>query len=137
MCHPADGYNTGVNMIIEIGPHSALAGPVKQIRKACGPSATKIPYAPALVRKRDAVEIAQVLASALFLKGATLNLGVVNLPRPNKPPALLDDMPRDPWNHHTRYWHESRIIKTQRNRITPLNDILGIMACYSNDLEPI
>jgi NADPH:quinone reductase-like Zn-dependent oxidoreductase/malonyl CoA-acyl carrier protein transacylase len=136
MCAPAHGFKTGVNMIVEIGPHSALAGPVKQILKSCGPNAMKIPYAPALVRKRDAVETALELAGALFVKGATLDLGAVNFPRPRKPPTLLVDMPRYPWNHQTKYWHESRLIQKQRNRSTPRNDILGALANYSNDLEP-
>lgn len=96
----------------------------------------KIPYASALVRKKDAVESALELAGALFVKGANLNLGAVNFPRPRKPPALLVDMPRYPWNHQTKYWHESRLIQKQRNRDTPRNDILGTLANYSNDLEP-
>jgi NADPH:quinone reductase-like Zn-dependent oxidoreductase/malonyl CoA-acyl carrier protein transacylase len=137
MCEPIDGHKTGVNMIVEIGPHSALAGPVKQILKACGSNATKIPYASALIRKRDAVETAQELASALFMKGATLKLGAINLSRPSKPPTMLVDMPRYPWNHQTRYWHESRMAQKHRNRAVPRNDILGTMAKYSNDMEPI
>lgn len=134
MCGPTGDYKTGVNMIVEIGPHSALAGPVKQILKAC---AMKIPYASALVRKRDAVETAQELASALFVKGATLNLGAINLQGSTKLPTLLVDMPRYPWNHQNRYWHESRMTQKHRNRTTQRNDILGTLANYSNDLEPI
>jgi NADPH:quinone reductase-like Zn-dependent oxidoreductase/malonyl CoA-acyl carrier protein transacylase len=136
MCEPVDGNKTGVNMIIEIGPHSALAGPVKQIFKACGPQTMKIPYASALIRKRDAVETALELASTLFIKGATLNLGAINLPTPTKSPMLLIDIPRYPWNHQTRYWHENRFTKTHKNRTTPRNDLLGTLANYSNDLEP-
>jgi acyl transferase domain-containing protein len=136
MREPADGHKTGVNMIIEIGPHSALAGPVKQVLKACGPQAMKIPYASALIRKKDAVETAIELASTLFLKGATLNLGAINLPNPTKPPTLLVDIPHYPWNHQTRYWHENRLSKMHKNRIIPRNDLLGTLANYSNDLEP-
>jgi malonyl CoA-acyl carrier protein transacylase len=136
MCAPADGHKTGVNMIVEIGPHSALAGPVKQILKACGADATKIPYASALIRKREAVETALELASALFVKGATLDLGAINLPIPGMQPTLLVDMPRYPWNHQTRYWHEPRLMQKHKNRIAPRNDLLGTLANYSNDLEP-
>ncbi|PVH85769.1 BcPKS8, polyketide synthase [Cadophora sp. DSE1049] len=136
MCRPVGGYKTGVDMIIEIGPHSALAGPVKQILKANGPNTMAIPYASALIRKKDAVESAMDLAATLFVKGATLNLGAVNFPRPRKAPLLLVDMPRYPWNHHTKYWHESRISQKHRNRSAPRNDILGTLANYSNDLEP-
>ena len=104
MCEPVENFKTGVNMLIELGPSSALGGPVKQILKACGANAMKIPYASALVRKRDAVETALELASTLFVRGAALNLGAINLPRNGKQPTLLVDMPRYPWNHQTKYW---------------------------------
>ncbi|KAK0126530.1 hypothetical protein ONS95_008126 [Cadophora gregata] len=136
MCKPVDGYKTGVDIIVEIGPHSALAGPVKQILKANGANTMAILYASALIRKKDAVESAMDLAATLFVKGATLNLGAVNFPRPRKAPLLLVDMPRYPWNHQTKYWHESRISQKHRNRSAPRNDTLGTLANYSNDLEP-
>ena len=136
MCAATDCHKTGVNMIVEIGPHSALAGPVKQILKACGPDALKISYASVLIRKRDAVETALELASAFFLKGTVLDLGAINLPIPGKLPTLLVDMPRYPWNHKTRYWHESRMMQYHKNRPTPRNDLLGSLANYSNDMEP-
>lgn len=115
---------------------TALAGPVKQILKTCGPNAMKIPYVSALVRNKDAVETAVNMAGTLFVKGAKLDLGAVNFPRPRKPPTLLVDIPRYPWNHQTKYWHESRMTQKHRNRSTPRNDILGSLAVYSNDLEP-
>jgi acyl transferase domain-containing protein len=136
MTEPFKAHKTGVNMLIEIGSHSALAGPVKQILKATGANAAKIPYASALVRKKDAVETALELAATLFVKGATLNMGAINFPRQTKSPLLLVDMPRYPWNHATKYWHESRMMQKHKNRTTPRNDILGTLANYSNGLEP-
>ncbi|KAI9653222.1 MAG: Type I Iterative PKS [Bathelium mastoideum] len=136
MCKPANGYRSGVNIIVEIGPHSALAGPIKQILKACGSDAMKIPYASALVRKGDAVETALDLAATLFTKGVNLDLGAINFPVLDKSPTLLIDMPRYPWNHKTRYWHEPRVMQKQKGPRGPRNDLLGILAPYSNDLEP-
>lgn len=137
MCEPIEGHKTGVNMLIEIGPHSALGGPVKQILKACGGNSMKIPYTSALVRKKDAVETALAMASMLFIKGATLDMGAINLPkRPNKQPTLLVDMPRYPWNHQTKYWHEPRMMQKHKNRSTPRNDLIGTLANYSNEMEP-
>lgn len=96
MCEPLSGHKTGVDMIIEIGPHSALAGPIKQIMQACGPDATKISYSSALVRKKNAVDTTLDLASVLFVKGAAIDLGAINLQSTRKPPKLLVDMPRYP-----------------------------------------
>lgn len=103
MCEPTGKHKTAVNVIIEIGPHSALAGPTKQILKACGSNAAKISYFSALIRQRDAVETCLELASSMFTKGASLNFKEINFPKPGKMPSLLVDMPRYSWNHGTKY----------------------------------
>lgn len=136
MVEPIEQQKTGVNMLIELGPHSALGGPVKQILKACGANASKISYTSALVRKRDAVETALDLSSHLFVKGVSLAMNAVNLHKSGKKPTLLVDMPRYPWNHATKYWHEPRIMQKHKYRTAPRNDLLGVEAVYSNDLEP-
>ncbi len=130
MCEPRNGHKTGVNVLIEIGPHSVLAGPVKQVLKACGPDAAKITYASVLDRKKNAVE------AALFVKGANLEMGAINLTPPNKPPSLLIDIPRYPWNHQKIFWHETRIMQKHKGRTAVRHDLLGTLANYSNDLEP-
>lgn len=136
MCAPTDDHKTGVNMLIELGPHSALAGPIKQILKACGKDAMKIPYTSALIRNKDAVETAIGLASTLFTRGASLDLGAININPPLNPPSLLIDMPRYPWNHTTKYWHEPRLTRKHKGRTAQRHDLLGTLANYSNDLEP-
>jgi acyl transferase domain-containing protein/NADPH:quinone reductase-like Zn-dependent oxidoreductase/NAD(P)-dependent dehydrogenase (short-subunit alcohol dehydrogenase family)/acyl carrier protein len=137
MVQPVGEHRTGVNMLIELGPHSALQGPIKQILKAEGGNAAKIPYASVLIRKKDAVESALDLAATLFTKGAVLNFENINFPRPAmKQPMLLTDMPRYPWNYSNSYWHESRLWGKHRSRNTPRTDVLGTIANYSNDLEP-
>ncbi|SPO00225.1 related to polyketide synthase [Cephalotrichum gorgonifer] len=137
MVQPVGEHKTGVNMLIELGPHSALQGPVKQILKAAGTNAAKIPYASALVRKRDAVETAFELAATLYMKGASLDFDAINSPKPAlKPPTLLTDLPRYPWNYQNSYWHHSRMWEKHRSRTAPRSDVLGTLATYSNDLEP-
>ncbi|KAI1864983.1 uncharacterized protein JN550_008529 [Neoarthrinium moseri] len=137
MLAPIGEHKTGVNMLIELGPHSALQGPIKQIMQAVGPDATKVPYASALSRKKDAVETALALAGSLFTKGQTLNFDAINFPKSQKTePMLLTDLPRYPWNKTVKYWHDSRLTQKHKNRNAPRNDILGTVAHYSNDLEP-
>lgn len=95
MCEPRDGHKTGVNMIIEIGPHAALSGPLKQIMKANGTNTMKIPYVSALVRNKDAVETVMALASLIFTKGySALNVGAVNFPKIGKPPGKHSTLKR-------------------------------------------
>lgn len=136
MLEPTDGHRTGVNMLLELGPHSALQGPLKQILKAVGGDAAKIPYVSALGRKKDAVETALGVAAALFIKGANLDFKAINFPKPVKPPMLLNDIPRYPWNYSAKYWHESRFTQLHKSRSAPRNDILGTLANYSSNLEP-
>ncbi|KAI1346627.1 ketoacyl-synt-domain-containing protein [Xylaria sp. FL0043] len=136
MLAPIDGHRTGVNMLLELGPHSALQGPLKQILKAVGGDAAKVPYVAALIRKKDAVETALDAAAALFTKGAILDFEAINFPKTGKSPMLLSDLPRYPWNYSAKYWHESRFTQLHKNRSAPRNDILGTLANYSSDLEP-
>ncbi|KAK8036282.1 Reducing polyketide synthase PKS1 [Apiospora rasikravindrae] len=136
MVEPMGEHRTGVNMLVELGPHSALQGPLKQILKATGGPAAKIPYASMLARKKDAVETALEVAATLFTKGAVLDFEAINYPKPTKAPVLLTDLPRYPWNKASKYWHESRLTLKHRNRSAPRNDILGTEANFSSDLEP-
>lgn len=125
-------------ILIEVGPHSALQGPVGQTLKAAGSALSSVEYAPTLVRKTDAIEAMQKLAATLSTRGQRLNFEAINFPRSrDKTMGLLTDLPRYPWQHTTRYWHQSRIGDNHRYvRQSPRNDILGALADDSNDLEP-
>lgn len=136
MLAPTEGQKTGVNMLLELGPHAALQGPLKQILKVVGGDAAKIPCFSALLRKKDAVTTALDAAAALFCKGVNLNLGAINFQKPGKIPTLLTDLPRYSWNYSGTYWHESRMTQKHKTRSSPRSDILGTIANYSNDLEP-
>ncbi|KDN61564.1 putative beta-ketoacyl synthase domain-containing protein [Colletotrichum sublineola] len=136
MLEPVGDHKTGVNMIIELGPHSALQGPIKQILKHVGEHATKIPYVSPLIRKKDAVESALDLACSLITKGAILNMDNVNFPNLKRKPSLLTDLPRYAWNYQNKYWQESRMTLMHKYRKSPRNDLIGLEAIYSSDLEP-
>jgi acyl transferase domain-containing protein/NADPH:quinone reductase-like Zn-dependent oxidoreductase len=137
MCLPVDDSKTGVGLLVEVGPHAALQGPIKQILKHVGGPVAKIGYASVLSRKKDAVQTALSLAGSLFVKGAVLDMSAVNFPKLlERPPQVLIDMPRYPWNHSTKFYHENRFTQTHKFHNTPRNDIIGVLAPYSNDLEP-
>ncbi|KAN0092149.1 BcPKS8, polyketide synthase [Hyaloscypha variabilis] len=138
MCQSIDANNTpGVDILVEIGPHAALEGPAKQILKTIGGNATKISYASALLRDKDAVDSTFALAATLFTKGAKLDFAAINFPIPGaKAPQVLTNLPRYPWNHSTKYWHESRIAQQHVDRPFGRNDLIGTLANYSNELEP-
>ncbi|KAG0652505.1 Reducing polyketide synthase [Hyphodiscus hymeniophilus] len=126
------------SIIVELGPHAALEGPIKQILKASAPVLNGVEYAPTLIRNKDAVDTLQRLGATLSMRGLQLNFAAVNFPRSrDKFMGLLTDLPQYPWQHTARYWHESRIADNRRYaRKYPRNDILGSIADDSNDLEP-
>lgn len=135
MLEPTGEHKHGVNMLIELGPHSGLQGPIKQILKEVGGTAPKIPYGSALIRKRDAVETALELAASLFNKGARLDFEKINFPKPSKAPVLLTDLPRYPWNYSSRYWQESRMTKLHKEAPGARQDLIGTLANYTNEIQ--
>lgn len=130
--------NARINMLVEIGPHSAMAGPVKQIIKAGLPpsSKLKIQYATVLERNKDAVDTALSLAEFLWTRGSPLNFHGINFPNNTYKPTPLNNLYTYPWQH-ARYWHESRTSDNYLHRKAPRNDFIGILNETSNSIEPI
>lgn len=120
--------------IVEIGPHSALAGPFKQI--CIAESFDRFTYIPTLARNKcDAVQLLST-AGSLFNTGYPLKLAAVNdhiygdenglrNPRKQKTQYLLVDLPPYQWNYEKEYWSEPRPSIEQRGRVFPRHDLLG------------
>ena len=126
-----------VDILVEIGPHSALAGPIKQILKADAKLKGKsITYLTALLRNSSAVETSLDLASELIIHGFPVALSAINRPTGQERHSLLVDLPPYAWNHSKSYWAESRLSKVYRHQSHPRNDLLGIKDGNSNALEP-
>lgn len=102
-----DDNKAKMSILCEIGPHSALEGPVKQILKSLPKEASKIQYVSCLSRGKNATQTALELASTLFMNGYNLNFAAINFPRPGeKKPTLLPSLPGYPWQR-TKHWYEA------------------------------
>jgi acyl transferase domain-containing protein/NADPH:quinone reductase-like Zn-dependent oxidoreductase len=126
---------TEPNLLVEIGPHSALSGPIKQIIRAssgAGPTS----YFSALVRNKSAVKTALDLAGKLFTLGASISLEEVNHPVGEAPRAMLNGLPPYYWHHDKLHWQESRRSKAYRFREFPRHELLGTPVVDSIDEEP-
>lgn len=124
------------DVLVEIGPHAALKGPIMQILKKLGAAATKISYIPVLVRGKDATRTALELAGQLFQRGYSLDFHSVNHKRREaEKPDLIPSLFSYPWTRQ-RYWYESRISQMHRLKPFARHDLLGTMADWSNELEP-
>jgi acyl transferase domain-containing protein len=121
--------------VVEIGPHSALAGPIRQITMSLGFSEERLTYLPTLVRGEDGVD------NVLRLVGTLFNLGYpVDLTRVNAMDTyygdvsdeekceigkLLVDLPTYQWNYEGLLWKESRRGREFRFRKHCRHDLLG------------
>ncbi|KAI0479875.1 hypothetical protein F4859DRAFT_503798 [Xylaria cf. heliscus] len=126
----------GINHIVEVGPHSALAGPIRQLRDKLGVSSRDLEYTATLSRGQDSVTRLLDLAGALFIKGYPVDLARVNsiedqdrhgkiTPRHGLP---LVDLPRYSWNYSAgplRAKH--RINMDFQNRKFARHDLLGTL----------
>jgi acyl transferase domain-containing protein len=128
---------SGVDDIIELGPHSALAGPIKQIIRADEQlNGASIKYYSALTRNKNAVDTMLQLLSSLFTSGYPVDLSAVNSLTNTESMSVLVDLPSYPWNHSKSYWHESRKSKAYRNRRFARTDLLGALERTSSIMEP-
>ncbi|CAL3969736.1 unnamed protein product [Diplocarpon coronariae] len=105
---------TDIDLFVEIGPHPALKGPVRQI---VGSETT---YLSTLSRGVDAIESLLDFAGHAFIHGVPIDLSQVN-----GTGKLISDLPSYPWNHTRKFWSESRISKTNRLRKAPRGSLLG------------
>lgn len=114
---------------LEVGPHSALAGPIKQIYRAQNASN---PYLSVLTRGSNG------LVSFLSCVGELYSRGVnITYPLPSIKPKALYDLPLYPWHHTESWWSESRSMKASRFQKFPPHDLVGVRTIESSDLEPV
>ncbi|CAG8034304.1 unnamed protein product [Penicillium salamii] len=120
----------GASVFLEIGPHSALAAPLRQIfRTLAGRSPI---YIPTVFRYDDNAK-SQLLRTAgqAFASGIPVNLSAI-IGRGK----TLTDIPPYPWQHDRPYWTESRTSRDWRQRKYPHHEILGSRVVETTDDDP-
>ncbi|KAK7754515.1 Type I Iterative PKS [Diatrype stigma] len=143
LCTEVVGEESGtVDILIELGPHAALAGPVKQVLANLPgveqQGTSPIPYFSALARGKDAAVTALATAASLFTHGYPTDLHAANFPQSSTKPELsvLTNLPTYSWNRALKYWSESRLSHDYRFRRFPRTDILGAPVSDWNPMEP-
>ncbi|KAL9609603.1 MAG: hypothetical protein Q9167_005646 [Letrouitia subvulpina] len=114
---------------LEVGPHSALAGPVRQIIRQAGKDAH---YVSTLVRNEHALKCLLKTAGELWISNVDVNFDIIN-----PVGQFLTDLPTYPWNYDGEYWWESRLSKEWRQRKFAHHDILGARIVESSELDPV
>ncbi|KKY39789.1 putative polyketide synthase [Diaporthe ampelina] len=121
---------------LEVGPHSALAGPLRQIssawQEATGNTVASPPYVSALARGEDSAESFLTAMGKLFELNASVDLQAL-IPTG----SCLPDLPRYQWDHSDGdYWRESRMSHEWRCRQHAGHPLLGVRQLESTSLEP-
>ena len=112
--------------LLEIGPHSALQGPIRDILKSTSRAST-ISYQSALVRQRSGADTLLESIGRLYCIGHLVDVDEVNRPvrKPSHRPLVITNLPEYPFDHSKTYWTESRLSKSFRFRKVPRLDMLG------------
>ncbi|KAJ5259397.1 hypothetical protein N7478_012378 [Penicillium angulare] len=116
-------------VFLEVGPHSAMAGPLRQILTH---NSSKASYISTLARRTDSSESWLSALGQLFSQHVPFDLEKL-MPTGH----AISDLPSYPWDHTHSHWSESRISYEWRMRKHPHHDLLGAKIPDTSDLEPV
>jgi acyl transferase domain-containing protein len=130
-----------VDILIELGPHSALQGPLRQISKSL--ETDQFPdYLAAMVRGNDNAKDILTLVGNLFNKGYDVDLALVNATEDrggnqSQVGKVITDLPHYQWQYSKDIvLFENRYTREWRLRTHPRHDILGSRIPGANKNEP-
>ncbi|CAF3577742.1 unnamed protein product [Fusarium graminearum] len=133
MVSPADGNGQkAVDLLVEIGPHGALGGPIEQILSHF--DIENVGYQSMLTRGQNAVETSLELATSLFLQGVAIDIQKVN---GDSGCRLLTNLPPYPWNHSKKFRAESRLQRELIAQSTPTRSIIGAPVPKMNESQRV
>lgn len=138
-----------IDLFIEVGPHPAMAGPIKQIKEALKGQTERIEYVPTLVRGENCGIRLLKVAGELYLRNYEgLNMEKVTSAYVDERASTVDgktvktkgftivDLPPYQWNYTRPFWAESRSSREQRQPRFPRHDVLGQLVIGSSLAEP-
>ncbi|KAK8134345.1 Reducing polyketide synthase hmp8 [Apiospora sp. TS-2023a] len=123
---------TTVDLLIEVGPHSALGGPVEQILNHHG--IENVSYKSMLTRGKNSLDTVLALVADLFMAGVPLDLSRAN---GDLNARFLTDLPPYQFNHSRRFRHETRIQRELVNRQVPQKSIIGSQAPMMDETQHV
>jgi acyl transferase domain-containing protein/SAM-dependent methyltransferase len=115
-------------LFLEIGPHSALAG---ALRQTCSARNVTYNYCPTLLRSSNSTQNILKTFGTLYQHGLELNWnGVI------AEGEVLTDLPIYPWDHSSSYWYESRLAEAWRSRKFGHHELVGLRVLQTTDRNP-
>jgi acyl transferase domain-containing protein len=131
-----------LDILIEVGPHGALQGPLRQLSNMIDNDIKFPEYLTAIVRGNDNVKDILTLAGNLFNKGHDVDLARVNAIEDKTGDRshfgkVIVDLPHYQWQYPKDIMlYENRYTREWRLRIHPRHDILGSRIPGANKNEP-
>ena len=116
------------SLFLEIGPHSTLAGPIRETATEAGLTCV---YIPTMLRTQNCQQTLLSAFGQLYQQGLSVDFQVL-APHGN----VLTNLPAYPWDHGSSYWYESRVSKDWRFRKFGHHRLLGSRVPESSDLGP-
>ena len=126
-----------IDMLLEVGPHSALQGPIRD-ELANMRRSTSMSYTSVLRRGVSALESTLRVVGEVKLLGYPIDLVGICVPRRKHPDGLmlLPNLPEYCFDHSKNYWYESRFNNRFRTQDQGKLDLLGKPVSDWNPLEP-
>lgn len=115
-------------VFLEVGPHSTLAGPLREI---CSEVELDCLYIPTMIRNKDCVKTLLSAWGLLYQHGIQFSFEPLT-----RGGCALPDLPSYPWDHSASYWYESRLSKDWRFRKHGYHSLLGLRVGESTTIEP-
>nr|ALQ32782.1 putative polyketide synthase [Fusarium babinda] len=135
----ASGKKGSADAMVEIGPHAALQGPLKQILDSISDKGAAPKYFAAIKRNQDAIQTTLEVVGELLVLGHAVNTPLANAYADVDAEggiSALVDLPPYAWNTSNSYWHESAAVSAYKNRDHPRLELLGIRDERSTKAEP-
>ena len=126
-----------IDILVELGPHSALRSPVMQtLQQHANSISSDIHYSSALLRNVGAVQTCHTVVAELLVGGYPVNLNAVNFASGLECKKVLVDLPPYSWDHSISYWAETAKNIEQGGKSYSRSDIIGLKARDSTSTEP-
>ena len=125
------------HIFLEIGPHNALASPVKQTISNLKLSQFQWSYVSTLIRKHNSISTVLQSAATMWERGCPISAHTANSLSLIQPtPRVLSNLPCYSWDHSVCYWHEPQSSREHRFRAFPYHDLLGVQDPSTTIEEP-
>ncbi|KAF4208764.1 hypothetical protein CNMCM8927_008713 [Aspergillus lentulus] len=115
-------------IFLEIGSHSVLSGPLRQIFTH---KSSESVYISTLIKSESETCCLLKTAGQLYLHGHTVDFQAIN-----GKGDIVTNLPAYPWDRKSLNWQESRLSRNWRFRAFPNHELLGSRMLEASDLEP-